>query len=162
MTFSDYIEMLASQHKEVRHREGECHYSFMAEDAQQSLSHMRMSFPCVLLDEADVDFTGSDSQTFQRDGYSLLFVDHVRDTGDADEVRRAFHRMRCVALDFLKRMVRDRNRVRILNRFSLVGVELERVYLESAGLYGYGTFLRHSVLFTDLDCNHAFRIEDGD
>lgn len=156
MTFSDYIANLASEHQAIKHSEQECHYSDLSEDAQNAFSHRKMHYPCVVLDEGGAVFSGSDSQPYQTDFYQLLFVDHVRDTGNATEIRDAFTRMKTVAKDFLKRMVRDRRRVPLMNRFSIVDVEMERAYLESPALYGYAVALKNLSLFVDLDCNQAF------
>lgn len=156
MTFSDYIANLASGHKAIKHSEQECHYSDLSEDAQNAFAHRKMHYPCVVLDEGGAVFSGSDSETLQTDFYQLLFVDHVRDTGNATEIRDAFTRMKTVAKDFLKRMVRDRRRVPLMKRFSIVDVEMEKVYLESPALYGYVVALKNPSLFVDLDCNQAF------
>ncbi|MBR2155044.1 MAG: hypothetical protein IJ901_10595 [Bacteroidaceae bacterium] len=156
MYFSEYIEGLCRMHKDIGHSEKECHYSDLNEDAQNAYSHLRMHYPCVVLDEGDAEFGGSESQTYQTDSYLLLFLDHVRDTGDAAEVRSAFRRMKGIALDFLKRMRRDRRRLPLLNRFEVVGVELYRVYLQDAGLYGYAMQVQVTGLFVDLDCNETF------
>ncbi len=159
MTFSEYIEDLASKHKAIRHSESECHYSDLTEDVQNAISHRRMHYPCVALDEGDAVFDGSDSQPYQTDFYVLLFVDHVRETGNATEVRDAFRRMKKVGKDFLKRMCRDRKTVKLMSRFSIVNVEMERVSLKDAALYGFAVFLRNTSLFVDLDCDNAFEEE---
>ncbi len=160
MTFSEYIEQLAREHKAIGHKEGECHFSDLSEDAQNAFSHLRMHYPCVVVDEGGSAFGGSDSQPYLTDYYMVLLVDHVRDTGDANEVRSVFQNMKGVAKDFLKRMVRDRRTVRLMNRFSLMDVEMERVYLKDAALYGYAVYLRDVSIFTELDCDNAFEIED--
>jgi hypothetical protein len=160
MTFSDYIEQLASQHKSIKHSAQECHYSDLHEDAQNAFSHMRMHYPCVVLDEAGTVFSGSDSQPYDTDIYNILFLDHVRDTGDATEIRGTFERMKEVAKDFLRRMIRDRKTVKLMNRFSVVDVEMERVFLEAAALYGYVVTLKNTALFLELDCNKAFEEEE--
>lgn len=156
MFFSEYIEGLCRLHKDIGHRDDECHYSDLNEDAQNAYSHLRMHYPCVVLDEGGAEFVGSESQTYQADSYLLLFLDHVMDTGDAVEVRRVFRHMKVLALDFLKRMRRDRRRLPLLNRFEVVGVELSRVYLQDAGLYGYAMEVQVTGLFVDLDCNETF------
>ena len=160
MTFSEYLEQLASQHKAIKHSDAECHYSDLSEDAQNAYSHRRMHYPCVVLDEAGTVFSGSDSQPYDTDIYNILFVDHVKDTGDANELRATFARMKEVAKDFLRRMIRDRKTVKLLNRFSVVDVEMERVYLQDAALYGYVGSLRNTSLFLELDCNKAFEEEE--
>ena len=84
----------------------------------------------------------------------------MKDTGDANELRATFARMKEVAKDFLRRMIRDRKKVKLLNRFSVVDVEMERVYLQDAALYGYVVSLRNTSLFLELDCNKAFEEEE--
>ena len=159
MTFSEYVEKLASEHRDIRHRPDKCHYSDLSEDAQNSYSHLRMHYPCVVLDEGGALFSGSDSQPYQTDFYRLLFVDHVKDTGNASEVRGVFEHMKEVATDFLKRMARDRKTVRLMNRFTIVDVDMERVFLQDAALYGYAVYLKNTSFFSELDCNQAFEEE---
>ena len=160
MTFSEYIEQLAAEHKDIRHSSEVCHYSDLQEDAQNAFARRKMHYPCVVLDEGGTSFSGSDSQTYQTDMYMILFVDHVRDTGDAVEVRGVFAHMKQVAIDFLRRMARDRKTVRLMKRFSMVDVEMERIYNKDVALYGYAVFLNNMSMFLDLDCNKAFEIEE--
>ena len=160
MTFSEYLEQLASLHKAIKHSDEECHYSDLSEDAQNAYSHRKMHYPCVVLDEAGSVFSVSDSQPYDTDIYNILFVDHVKDTGDANELRATFAKMKEVAKDFLRRMLRDRKTVKLLNRFSVADVEMEKVYLQDAALYGYVVFLRNTSLFLEQDCNKAFEEEE--
>lgn len=160
MTFSEYLEHLASLHKAIKHSDEECHYSDLSEDAQNAYSHRRMHYPCVVLDEAGTVFSVSDSQPYDTDIYNILFVDHVKDTGDANELRATFAKMKEVAKDFLRRMLRDRKTVKLMNRFSVMDVEMERVYLQDAALYGYVVSMKTSTFFLEQDCNNAFEKEE--
>ena len=160
-SFVEYIEQLAMEHKSIGHSRKECHFSDMAEETQNAISHMKMNYPCVVVDVGDVEFSGSSSQPYENDMYSLLFLDHVKDTGDPNEIREVFHRMKTIAKDFLKRFDRDRKSEKVMSRFDITSVKMGRVYLEDAALYGYAVLLTDTSLFVNLDCNNVWE-EDTD
>lgn len=153
MIFSEYIESLASSHKDIMHSKKKCHFTDLNEDAQSGYAHMNMHYPCVVLEETDCSFSGE----IELDHHILLFLDHVKDTGNAKEIRDVFKNMKKVALDFLKKMNRDKRQgVAPVQRFSIDETEMGRVFLKDAGLYGYAVSLNHMVPFVDIDCNDAF------
>lgn len=156
MNFSEYIAKLCELHKAIKHSSNEVHYTDVSEGAQNGYAHMHMHYPCVVLEEESVTF--STGQTpLEHDRYIILFVDHVRDTGDADEIRNVFNTMKTVGIDFLRRFSRDKKKlVKPLERFSINEVEMTRVSLKAAALYGYAMSVNIESKFIDLDCNQAF------
>lgn len=157
MTFEDYIEDLCRRHPAIRHEAcGYCHFSCLADDSQTKFARS-MHYPCVVLDTEDFTISGQTGNELITTDSSIMFLQHVRDTGKSQEVRAAFSSMREVALDFLKKMSRDkRNGSRVLARFSPIGTEGHRVYFKDSGLYGYIIFLNNDERFTDLDCDNVF------
>lgn len=156
MNFSEYIDNLCRQHKTIKHSDEECHYTDISEDAQNGYAHMHMHYPCIVLEEESVTFTAG-QKDLEHDHYILLFLDHVRDTGDADEIRSVFNDMKTVATDFLRRFARDKRKiVKPMAQFSINDVEMERVSLRAAALYGYAMTVNIDTTFVDLDCNQAF------
>lgn len=156
MNFSEYIESLCAKHKDIKHSDTECHYTDISEGAQNGYAHMHMHFPCVVLEEESVTFSNGQTD-LEHDHHIVLFLDHVRDTGDADEIRTVFNHMKTVAVDFLRRMNRDKKKtIKPLARFTINEVEMERVSLQAAALYGYAMSVNIETQFIDLDCNQAF------
>lgn len=154
--FSKYIDGLCRRHKAIRHTDDEPHYSDLADDAQNKYAHT-MHYPCVVLDEGDFDFRSRGEQPNMVDTCSLLFLTHVRDTGDADEIREAYALTRRLCVDFLKKFVRDKKAgVRPMTRFDILSAEGMRLYLKDAGLYGYALGFESPEIFVDLDCDNSF------
>lgn len=156
MTISEYMEMLASQHRLVRHGEDEVHFSCLAEDAQNMYAHA-MSYPCIVVDEGDFEIAGSEGQPVIDDAVTFLVLTHVVDTADSSEVIDAFKLTRQITKDILKRMIRDRKAgVKPLKRFRIVGCSGQRIYLQDAGLYGYAVILSSGEVMTELDCDNSW------
>lgn len=155
--FEQYIEQLATLHPAIGHSDEECHFSFTADDSQSRMAS-RMHYPCVVVDTGDFAFGGQPGNVFLSDEVTLFFLQHVRDTGDIQEVRQAFADMRGVLLDFVRRFSRDKRALRhkFLARFTVEGAEGHRVYMQDAGLYGWALLFSSDASFTDLDCNHIF------
>lgn len=158
MNFEEYIEDLCKRHPWIKHSEDECHYSCLADDSQTKLAR-NMQYPAVVLDTGDFSFTGQVGNELMNTEYSIMFLDHVRDTGHATEVLRTFRRMKSIALSFIRKISRDKKKSesrRLLARFSVLGSEGRRIYLKDSGLYGYILFLNIDESFSYLDCEHVF------
>ncbi len=157
-TFEEYIEQLARLHPLIRHEiDGYCHYSCLADDAQTRFAQ-RMRYPCVVVDTGDFTFGGGTGNLMVSTDYTILFLDHVRDTGNDKELLKVFSETRSILLDFAKKFSTDKRarKYPFLNRFDLIGSEGHRVYLKDAGLYGYALFLNNSESFIDKDCNNVW------
>lgn len=157
-TFEEYIEELSRRHPAIRHeQEGKCHFSCLADDSQTRFAQS-MRYPCVVVDSGDFTFAGMPGNILVDTEYSVMFLDHVRDTGNNAEVRSAFSRMKRVLLDFARKFSRDRRamKYRFLNRFTLLGSEGHRVFLKDAGLYGWVLFFNNDESFSDKDCEQIF------
>lgn len=159
MILEDYIEELATKHPAIQHEvDDKCHFSCLADDSQTKFARS-MHYPCVVLDTGDFTITGQTGNELLTMETSIMFLDHVRDTGNSKEIRQAFSSMRKVALDFLKKILRDKNKRElrgIIGRFTAVGSDGHRVYLKDAGLYGYVLFLNTDESFSKEDCEHVF------
>ena len=118
-----------------------------------------MKYPCVTVDTGDFDFSGQVGNVSMSTASSIMFLNHVRDTGSSKEVLAAFKNMKSICLDFVKKMCRDKKKPefrKVLARFTLVGSEGRRVYFKDAGLYGYVLFINTDEPFSDADCEHVF------
>ena len=158
MTFEQYIEQLAEQHPEVRHvPDFEVHFSCLQEDATTKLAR-KVRYPFIVVDGGDFDFSGQPGNILQRDSYTLMFLDHVRDSGNTAEIQQVFAKTKTIMMDFIKKMNRDKKRLRypFLNRFELNGIEGTRVSSQESNLYGWIIQLISTVSFNDTDCNNAF------
>lgn len=157
-TFEEYIEELSRQHPAILHEEGgKCHFSCLADDSQTKFART-MHYPCVVVDSGDFSFMGTTGNVMLNSDFSVMFLQHVRDTGNNSEVRKAFGDMKKVLLDFAKKFSRDKRKLkyRFLNRFVLVGSEAHRIFFKDAGLYGYVFFLNTDEGFADVDCDNVF------
>ena len=160
MTFEEYIEDLCRQHPAIQHEVNDmCHFSCLADDSQTKLART-MKYPCVVVDTGDFAFGGQVANVLMNTEYSIMFLNHVRDTGHELEVLSAFRQMKKVSLDFLKKFMRDKKKPelrQILGRFSVIGSEGHRVYFKDSGLYGYVLFLNADESFNEADCEHVFK-----
>lgn len=155
-TLSDYIEQLCRTHKDIMHQDDEMHFTDLADEEQNGYAH-KMHYPCVVLDDGDFDMREPDKQLQLVDKSSLMFLTHVRDTGDANEIRAAFALTKQLCKDFMRRMLRDRkNGVPVMRRLNLDGATGERIFMKDVALYGYVLEFENPEIFVDLDCNNAF------
>ncbi len=142
---------LACQHEKILHSENECHFSNNIENAQNSFAR-KMHYPCIVMDFGDFTYTSIGGADGKRRTVTLLFVDHVKDTGNTSEIEKVFDEMEEVCDDFMIKIVSlskstDKS-YRFLRRFNLDGVEAERISLESPALYGWAV----TIVNTDMLC----------
>lgn len=157
-TFEDYIEDLCRQHPLIRHEaDGKCHFSLLTDDSQTRFAQT-MRYPCVVLDVGDFNFSGQPGHVQIDTEFSILFLEHVRDTGNSQDVQQAFSTTRSILLDFARKFSRDKRALKhqFLARFELIGSEGHRLYFKDAGLYGYALFFNNNESFSDADCDHIF------
>lgn len=157
-TFEEYIENLARLHPLIQHElGGKCHYSGMADDSQSRMA-AAMYYPCIVLDSGDFSFNGNTGNVLLSDEWTLFFLEHIKDTGNAKEIQTAFKTMKGVLLDFARKFSRDKRTLRhkFLNRITIVGSEAHRICMKDAGLYGWVLFFNADTEFHDLDCEHIF------
>ena len=89
MTFEEYIEELSRQHPAIQHEvNDECHFSALADDTQSRLARS-MKYPFVSVDTGDFDFSGQIGNVSISTASSIMFLNHVRDTGSSKEVLAA-------------------------------------------------------------------------
>ena len=118
-----------------------------------------MHYPCVVVDSGDFSFSGGVGNVLINTEFSVMFLDHVKDTGDNKEITDVFNNMKKVLLDFARKFSRDRRNLKykFLNRFRLIGSEGHRIYLQDSGLYGYVLFFNSDDSFNDVDCDNVFK-----
>lgn len=158
-TFEDYLEELARQHPDILHEhKDKCHFSYLEDDAQTKLAD-KMYYPCVVADSGNFAFNGQPGNILLNTEYSVLFLQHVSDTGNNKEIRKAFADMRRILLDFAAKFSRDKRAMKytFLNRFSLIGGEGQRIYMQNNALYGYALLFSADTSFTDNNCNNVFK-----
>ena len=158
-TFEEYIEELSRNHPFIRHEENDkCHFSCLEDDSQIKMART-MCYPCVVVDSGNFSFNGSVGNVLLNTEFSVMFLEHVRDTGNNTEITAAFRSMKNILLDFARKFSRDKRAVkyRFLNRFTLIGSEGHRIYLKDSGLYGYILFFNADESFVDIDCDNVFK-----
>ena len=156
MTPIEYFQALAAEHALVGHTSEEPHFASSMDDAA-TLMARRLFYPAVFLAEGDFNIGGSDGNLLQVQDFSLVFAEHVKDSGNVEEVQAAFDKTGTICLDFLARMVRDRMRLTApMKRFDASGAEAHRIEHDAAGLYGWILLFRLPLPFTPLNCNNHF------
>lgn len=156
--FEEYIEDLCRRHPMIKHEvDGKCHYSCLADDSQTKFARA-MRYPCVVVDSGDFSFGGETGNVLLNTEFSVMFLQHVSDTGNNKEVIMAFRTMKQVLLDFARKFSRDKRSMkhRFLNRFTLLGSEGHRIYMKDVSLYGYVLFFNTDESFADIDCTNSF------
>ena len=157
-TFEEYLEDLCRKHPVLQHEEkGKCHFSSLADNSQTKFA-LKMNYPCVVVDSGDFSFSGGVGNVLLNIEFSVMFLDHVKDTGNKKEITALFNTMKGVLLDFARKSSRDKRAVKykFLNRFTLIGSEGHRIYLQDSGLYGYVLFFNTDDSFNDVDCDNVF------
>ena len=154
-TFEEYLEEMSRQHPVIRHEDkGKCHFSSLADNSQTKFA-LKMNYPCVVVDSGDFSFIGN---VLINTEFSVMFLDHVKDTGNNKEITAVFNNMKRVLLDFARKFSRDKRalKYKFLNRFTLIGSEGHRIYLQDSGLYGYVLFFNADDSFNDANCDNVF------
>lgn len=157
-TFEEYLEEMSRQHPVIRHEDkGKCHFSSLADNSQTKFA-LKMNYPCVVVDSGDFSFTGGTGNVLINTEFSVMFLDHVKDTGNNKEITAVFNNMKRVLLDFVRKFSRDKRalKYKFLNRFTLIGSEGHRIYLQDSGLYGYVLFFNADDSFNDANCDDVF------
>jgi hypothetical protein len=157
-TFEEYLEEMSRQHPVIRHEDkGKCHFSSLADNSQTKFA-LKMNYPCVVVDSGDFSFTGGTGNVLINTEFSVMFLDHVKDTGNNKEITSVFNNMKRVLLDFARKFSRDKRalKYKFLNRFTLIGSEGHRIYLQDSGLYGYVLFFNADDSFNDANCDNVF------
>ena len=157
-TFEEYLEELSRQHPAIKHEEKDkCHFSSLADTSQTKFA-LKMHYPCVVVDSGDFSFSGGVGNVLINTEFSVMFLDHVKDTGNNKEITAVFNNMKKVLLDFARKFSRDRRNLKykFLNRFRLIGSEGHRIYLQDSGLYGYVLFFNSDDSFSDMDRDNVF------
>ncbi|WP_195334101.1 hypothetical protein [Bacteroides salyersiae] len=157
-TFEEYLEEMSRQHPVIRHEDkGKCHFSSLADNSQTKFA-LKMNYPCVVVDSGDFSFTGGTGNVLINTEFSVMFLDHVKDTGNNKEITAVFNNMKRVLLDFVRKFSRDKRalKYKFLNRFTLIGSEGHRIYLQDSGLYGYVLFFNADDSFNDANCDNVF------
>ena len=158
-TFEEYLEELARQHPDIKHEHKDrCHFSYLADDTQTKLADS-MYYPCIVADSGNFGFSGQPGNILMNTEYTVLFLQHVSDTGSNKEIRKAFADMKRILLDFAAKFSRDKKAVKynFINRFSLIGGEGQRIYMQDNALYGYALLFTADTAFTDTNCNNVFK-----
>ena len=156
MTPLDYFMALAAEHTLVGHRDEEPHFASSLDDAA-TLMARRMFYPAVFLNVGDFSFEGTDGNLLQVQEMALVFAEHVKDSGNVEEVHAAFEKTETICLDFIARMIRDRMRLaEPMKRFNASGAETHKIEMEAAGLYGWILMFRLPLPFKPLNCNDNF------
>ena len=160
--FRKFIELLAKQHKSIKHSNKQCHFSCTVDGAQSKYA-AKMHYPCVVIDVGDIEIRGTASQSFVETEYYIFFLDHVADTGSEREIVGKLDAMRQVAIDFLAKMMRckkDFVQYPWLSRIDVVGTQLQQVSMESPALYGYCAIMKNAQAFRDIDCENVFGVKE--
>lgn len=147
--FKDLVCAMSSMHKDIKHREKECHFATSLDDAQNKHARL-MHYPCVLMDYGDFTYRNVGAGIGKHRTVTLFFVDHCKDAGNSKLIDSIFDHMEQICDDFMTKIVElsrsSVSKYRFLGRFSLEGVEATRIVLESPALYGWAVILPTSDL----------------
>lgn len=155
----DFICLLAEKHRDVRHRQEECHFACSLDEANNRYATV-MCYPCVCLDCGDILVSGSASQKLIEREYTLFFLHHVADSADSECVNSAFDLTEHIMLDFLAKLdyCKASNKYPFLRRLSVNGSYARRIEYEKNSLYGWAVTVKADSLFCNLDCDDAFDV----
>lgn len=157
--FAHIIEELASRHKSVRHSKKDIHFANNVQAAQNAFA-VKMHYPAVIVDQGDF-VVSKDGDAYSKNRVvTMLFVQHVKDAGSFKEIDTAFEEMEELCDQFIYKLHElahtNLSKYRCLRRLSLDGAEAERIYLESAALFGWGITFRNK----DIACANKDVWED--
>lgn len=153
--FRSFVELLARQHADVQHTDTSIHFACTLDDADNAYART-MHYPAVVLDLGDMNV--NPNLEVGRN-VTLMFLDHVKDTGSERQKTYAFDRTADIALQFLAQMERTADthpEHTFLSRIEISGAQLFRVELQEAGLYGWVVSLQHTFSMRSVVCQKVF------
>ena len=144
MTLKELVSDLALRHKSIGQGIEENHFALIG-DESQVMADKELHYPCVLMLSEPEEFSGSAAALFRWQSLTLLFLDHVEDTGDFLAVQNTFNRMDKIACDFLRQLWADI----IKTQFSIddTQIVMQRIENVDSALYGKALSLRVSEPF---------------
>lgn len=138
-TFKSIIDELVWRHKDIGHTQSKEHFCQLGDESQVH-SDARLLYPCVLYSEEPDGFIDNGQELFRQSVVTLLFLDHVEDTGDFHKVEETTKHMQQIAEDFIRGIHLMTLGTQIDMERS--GLSIERVENVDACLYGKALQLR--------------------
>lgn len=133
-TFRSIIEELAWRHCDIGNTASRHHFCMMGDESSVK-SDTILQYPCIMYNEEPDGYYDNRQYLFRRSQVTLLFLDHVEDTGDFSGVENTVMHMQRIAEDFIRGIyAMTRAEPDIL--FERSTMKIERVENVDACLYG--------------------------
>ncbi|MDR2003601.1 MAG: hypothetical protein LBQ74_11255 [Prevotella sp.] len=151
--FTRYIENLCKKHILIKHSAEKKHFVRLDSDEFFQGESADICYPLVAMDKLASTYTDQEDNFRKRRHVELMFLDHIEDIGDFDNIESVWATMESIAEDFLKKIRADRkNRVDYPFLRSLVISNVELYYVENIHTHLWGVLLSFE---TDLPFNNC-------
>lgn len=158
--FTRYIENLCKKHVLIKHSAEEKHFVRLDNDELLQEGKAGIYCPVVTMDKLANTYTDQEDNFRKRRHVELMFLDHIRDAGNFNDIESVWTTMESVAEDFLKKIRADRkDRVNYPFLRSLVISNVELYYVENIEEHLWGVLLSFE---TDLPFNNCLDPERFD
>lgn len=154
--FTSYIESLCEKHTAVNHTEKKKHFLELGND-QQLQEGKKLYYPIVTMEKLTNSYTDQPDNIRKKRNIELMFLDHVQDAGNFNDINSIWNNMEWIAEDFLRKIKedrRDKNTYPFLQKLRLNSAELDLVENVSTHLWGV-------LLSFELDIPFSECIEVG-
>lgn len=148
--FTAYIEDLCKKHTWIQHTAERKHFIRLDSDELLQEGKANIYYPVVTMDKLTVSYT-SEPDNFRKSRYiELMFLDHIRDAGDFNNIQNVWTKMEAVAEDFLNKIRMDKRNLPFLKSLMIDNAELE--YVENIKTHLWGVLLSFNI---DLPFNNC-------
>lgn len=154
--FTNYIESLCEKHTSINHTEEKKHFLELGND-QQLQEGKKIYYPVVTMEQLTTSYSDLTDSVSKKRNIELMFLDHVKDAGDFNNINAIWNNMEGIAEDFLRKIKvdrRNRDTYPFLNKLKLNSAELDLVENVSTHLWGV-------LLSFELELPFSECIEDG-
>lgn len=154
--FTNYIKSLCEKHTAINHTERKKHFLELGND-QQLHEGKKLYYPIVTMEKLSNSYSDLADSLRKKRYIELMFLDHVQDAGNFNDINYIWNNMERIAEDFLRKIRedrRDRDTYPFLRKLKLSNAELDLVESVSTHLWGV-------ILSFELDLPFNECIEKG-
>jgi len=158
--FTAYIESLCRKHTSIKHTGEKKHFVRLDNDELLQDGKANLYYPLVTMDKLTVSYTGLDDSFRKGRHVELMFLDHISDVGNFDNISDVWSNMESVAEDFLKKIRIDRRNTTLypfLKSLTIDNAELD--YVENIQTHLWGVLLSFDIGLPFNNCIEPGRFE---
>ncbi|GAB6122280.1 hypothetical protein [Dysgonomonas termitidis] len=155
--FTEYIENLCRKHVLIKHSAEKKHFVRLDNDELLQEGKANIYYPVVTMEKLTVSYTSQPDNFRKSRHVELMFLDHIRDAGDFNNIENVWTKMEAVAEDFIKKIRVDKRNLPFLKSLVMDNAELD--YVENIKAHLWGVLLSFDINLPFDNCLDPDRFE---